>query len=471
MPEAGDSLRFFPVPMDSLDFRAHTVDLYIRFDATPGQPTLYRSAGLEFTKADAERLATQGVKFLYISAAQHAAYRKALAERLEAAFTDKAAATEERARIVRSACGKMIEDVLLLPGQSEPVAAVKEISERFGEWSKADPQAFTYLLDMSGHDFYTTTHMVNVGVGCGLLAKEAFPNDAELFKLVVQGGLLHDLGKRNIPESVLNKEGKLSDAEWNQIKVHPSLGFEELKNNPEIPSAVLEMVRDHHERPDGKGYPNGVDGSKLSIPAKICGIVDVFDAITAARPYRGPTPPARTLQMMQDGRGTQFDADLFDAWTRVVNTMLKEDPQRAPVAPPIDPKAPPPSLAAFAQVAPEGVIASLSRPAPLEGDQRRPYERKRCDIAAMATFKWQGKKYTVRPGEFFRVRVVDVSRGGLQIETPWPLTLNDVLVVQLPTKDKPIARLCRVVRVRSAGAAWSAGVCFIDAQAAASPAA
>jgi HD-GYP domain-containing protein (c-di-GMP phosphodiesterase class II) len=461
--KSSSDARYFPIPMDSLDFRAHTVDLYIRFDHTPGQPTLYRSAGLEFSKNDALRLHEQGVKFLYISAHQHAAYRKALADRLESTFTDAASAVQERARIVRAACGKMIEDVLLLPGESEPVAAVREISERFGEWSNADPRAFTYLMDMSGHDFYTTTHMVNVGVGCGLLAKQAFPKDVALFKLVVQGGLLHDIGKRNVPEQVLNKEGKLTEAEWDQVRVHPALGYEELRTNPDIPPGVLEMVRDHHERLDGKGYPNAAAGDSLSIPARICGIVDVFDAITAARPYRGPTPPERTLEIMSEGRGTQFDEGLFDAWKQVVTSMVKADPQRAPGN--VAGAGANLSLGALAQMAPEGVLVNLNRPSPRAGEDRRVHERKRCNLTATAIFKYQGKPYAIAIGEVFKVSVIDISRGGLMVETPWPFALNDILEVHLPAKDKSIARLARVVRVRrSRNGLWTAGLCFIESQ-------
>jgi HD-GYP domain-containing protein (c-di-GMP phosphodiesterase class II) len=470
MADTGQSMRFFPVPMDSLDFRAHTVDLYIRFDHNPGQPTLYRSAGLEFSKDDAARLQDQGVQFLYISAGQHGAYRKALADRLERTFTDSGAAVQERARIVRAACGKMIEDVMLLPGESEPIAAIKEISERFGEWSSADPRSFTYLLDMSGHDFYTTTHMVNVGVGCGLLARQAFPEDKELFQLVVQGGLLHDLGKRNVPEHVLNKEGKLSEAEWGQVRMHPALGYEELKANPEIPAGVLEMVRDHHEQLNGEGYPNGIGGEKISLPARICGIVDVFDAITAARPYRGPTPPERTLEIMSEGSGTQFDPDLLESWKRVVTSMVKADPQRAPANQPGAGAGI--SLASVAQAAPEGLLVNLNRPVARAGDDRRVHERKSCSIPATAIFKWQGKPYAIAPGQSFKVRILDLSRGGVLIETPWPLALNDILEVQLPAKAKPIARMARVVRVRRSGnGLWSAGMCFIESGQLAKPAA
>src|SRR5688572_28880555 len=98
--------------------------------------------------------------------------------------------------------------------------------------------------------------------------------------------MLHDAGKRSIPEEILNKEGKLDPDEWSQIQQHPTLGYKELKLHPSLPDIVPLMARDHHERLDGKGYPNGIRGDDIEFPARVCAVVDVYDAITAARPYR-----------------------------------------------------------------------------------------------------------------------------------------------------------------------------------------
>ncbi|CAG1010687.1 Cyclic di-GMP phosphodiesterase [Phycisphaerales bacterium] len=456
--------RFFPIPVDALDHDVLQMDLYIKFAGQPGAPTLYRSSGLKFTPEDSERLAAQNLKFLYIPGNQHHVFRKSLAERLDRTFKDPSQARDQRARVVRDVCSKMIEDVLLFPGDAEPIAAVADISRNFADWSASDPKGFSHLLNMSSHDFYTATHMVNVGVGCGLLAKEVRPGDREFFTLAVQGGLLHDLGKRGVPSELLNKEGKLTPEEWKVMSSHPAAGFEELKQNPAIPEMVLSMVRDHHERLDGKGYPAKLDASRISPPARICAIVDVFDAITAARPYRGPTPPADTLKIMRDGRGTQFDADMFDLWERLVGQMLQADPTRAPAPSPEGPKL---TLAGVADQDP-----ACDHPTPpsiernLYADNRRRFPRFAVSIHAAAQVVRAGKAMPVRRGEKFTVQVVDIGRGGLQIQTPWPLSLNDLLLIDLeiPGQQK-VSRLARVVRVRRAGdAQWASGVAFMEAE-------
>lgn len=451
-------MRFLPIPIDSLDYRVHALDMYIRHRGD-GAPALYRAAGTEFTAEDAERLASQKVGFLYINATQHSVYRKALAERLERRFQDEALSRQERARVVRAACARMIEDVLLFPGQAEPLEAVAEMAGRFTTWSQSDPATFSYMLEMSDHDFYTTTHMVNVGVGCGLLASRLSPGDKDFQERLHTGGLLHDVGKRGVPEDLLNKEGKLSDEEWQVVRRHPLLGHEELAASGRLPPEVLEMARDHHERPDGKGYPNGRGGARLSLPARICAVVDVFDALTAARPYRGPMPPANALKIMKDGVGMQFDERVFGAWRELVEDLVREDPTRAL------PEGPAEKFGTLEKYRP-GTVEAVSEGEGVRGstlglDNRRRFERHAVSLVVEMEFVRPLKAYPVGVGERFKVKAVDLSREGIQVETPWPLAINDLVVVHFETTKGPVEWRARVVRVRSFGRTWRAGVQFL----------
>lgn len=458
--------RFFPVPVDALDFQTLHMDLYLRYDNGP--PTLYRAQGVSFTPDDLQRLAERGVQFLHIPASQHAAYRLCLARRLDQSFRDPEKAAIERGRIIRASCAKIIEDVLLFPGESEPIQSVSEISKTFTQWSREDPEVFSYLMDMSSHDFGTATHMINVGVGCGLIARELDHDDDDLFATVVQGGMLHDLGKRGIPEAILNKEGKLDAEEWKIVSAHPMKGYEELRKNPAIPQAVLSMVRDHHEHLSGSGYPQGLRNDQISLPARLCAVIDVFDAITAARPYRGPTPPADTMKMMTDGRGKQFDPQIFDLFRGIVDRLVDADPSRAPQ------ESDPAGIRLLSDILPRGGspraptvpdIAFQPRsatPLPRKNNRRR-FDRFRCDLPATATFLHQGKPVGVKMGQSFTLRIVDIGRGGLKVVTPWPPSINDVLSIEVqPKEGGPVQRICRVVRVRKHAQGWASGVAFIQ---------
>lgn len=459
----------FPVPVGTIDHDTLEMDLYLRYDGH-AEMTLYRGAGVRFMQEDADRLAEQGVRFLYVPLRQHTVYRRALCKRLEGTFGDQKLTRAERGRVVREACSKMIEDVMLFPGHEHTIQAVADISRTFAAWSERDTEGFGYLLDMSTHDFYTITHMVNVGVGCGLLAKALEINEPDLVSVIVQGGLLHDVGKRHIPEEILNKEGKLAPEEWEQVRMHPTLGYEELHRHRNIPEMVLEMARDHHERPDGNGYPSGRKGAEIGLVARICAVVDVYDSLTAARPYRGPIPPLDALKMMKEGAGSQFDPHVLETWERLVEQMVEHDSSRA-----VSREAgggprslteimPRPSLEA-------GVCGGVRGPANSDGAERRRHTRFRCELWAEAIFERQGKPCPVGVGEAFQVLVTDVSQGGVQLETSWPFTLNDILLVHLPRKDGgKIKRYVRVVRVRSAPKGrWAAGACFLGENAGEEP--
>jgi HD-GYP domain-containing protein (c-di-GMP phosphodiesterase class II) len=463
---------FFPVHIDSLEIDALEMDLYIRYQQ--GEPTLYRAQGVDFTTEDWSRLLDQGIEFLYVPMSQHAEYRRALSRRVEGMFRAPGRGKEERGRMVRASCVRMVEDVMLFPGNSGALSVTAEVGDLFARLAEEDQSSFSYILDMSEHDYATTTHMVNVGIGCGLLVKELRPTDAKLVGLAMQGGLLHDIGKRDVPEETLNKEGKLSEAEWAQIRRHPTTAYEELSQQPGIDPVVLEMARDHHERLDGTGYPTGRYASELSFAARVCAVVDIYDSITAARPSRGPIAPAEALRLMADGVGVQFDQEIFETWRAVVGRMLREDPARAPARTGAGAR----RLIALMQGPPRtgrggggGRVRAVSVSELPErkdirlGGERRMHPRRNCNLMILASFERQMKECPVLPGRAFEAVVLDLSRSGMQIQTSWPLSQNDLLRVEFRSGDQMVERRVRVVRVRrGADGNWVAGTCFVEAE-------
>ncbi|HVZ94105.1 MAG TPA: HD domain-containing phosphohydrolase [Phycisphaerales bacterium] len=466
MTAASNQREFIPIAMDSLDYCALDMDLYMRAGRDPTM-TLYRTRGLEFLPEDAARLTSQGVRFLYVKVTQHGAYRKMLANRLERLAADPAATTAQKTKSVRESCAKIIEEAMLLPGQPDAFDTFGEIGRLFTTWANKDGDGFTYLMDMSSHDYYTTTHMVNVGVGCGLLLRAVNPSDEAAFSAITIGGMLHDVGKRGVPEEILNKEGKLTDEEWSKIKTHPALGYDELVNNKTLPPVVAIMARDHHEHMNGKGYPNGRTGEDLSLEAKICAIVDVYDAITAARPYRGPIAPQDALKMMSEKRGTQFDPDLFDAWHNLIERLIKDDPSRAVK------ESAPGAVKPLDEMSASGhetndvvVIQPARRGGRSMTKEKRRFERTPFQMPVEVTFIRQGKPMPVDPGQPFRAETIDLSRSGIGLCTEWPLSVGDIITVSLTDKTgKVVLKHCEVVRVRALKRGWLAGACFVEARA------
>lgn len=439
---------FFPAPLASLSNETLEVDLYL-VHGEGREPALYRGSGLPFTPHDAVRLAETGVKYVYIPLAQHGAYRRMLMSTTERLFADKGVAVKERGKIVRATCSKIIEDVLMFPGWPEAVDAVEEISVCFTRWAEEAQHEFSYVLDMTAHDFYTTTHMVNVGVGCGMLAKELRPGDADFLKLVFEGGLLHDLGKRGVPEEILNKEGKLTDEEWAVLKVHPAKGYDELRDREGVSAVVLEMTRDHHEKLDGSGYPNGLKGDQISFHARLCGVVDIYDALTTARPYRGPIPPMKALSMMREEAGPKLDPDIFEAWEALVHKLLRDDPARA-----VGGRA--------GSIATVTAAPRADEPRKHTGDEKRGHPRRVCRLRGEACFEYRGKQVGPEVGEWYPVNIVDISQSGLGLRFEFAPSKGDLIRVRIPQPSgRPLEREGEIVRVRQdPGGAYLVGMRF-----------
>ena len=129
-------------------------------------------------------------------------------------------------------------------------------------------------------------------------------------ELLYWSALLHDLGKIAVPEYILLKPGPLTEEEYNQIKRHPGYGAELLESISPDFAPLAEVVRAHHERWDGAGYPLGLSGGRIPLMSRIIAIVDVFEALTSARPYRQPVPYGQAMAYISEGAGSQFDPQL-----------------------------------------------------------------------------------------------------------------------------------------------------------------
>jgi putative two-component system response regulator len=131
-------------------------------------------------------------------------------------------------------------------------------------------------------------------------------------------GLLHDVGKIGVPDAVINKPSRLTEEEFSLIKNHPVMGARILKNIKEMPQ-LSSGARWHHERYDGKGYPDGLKGKDIPEEARIIAVADSYDAMTSRRSYRDPLPQDVVRDEIVKGRGTQFDPDFADIMLKMID--------------------------------------------------------------------------------------------------------------------------------------------------------
>ena len=201
--------------------------------------------------------------------------------------------------------GKAIDSEICLP-------IVDEVTSSLAR----NPSAFLSLARLKDKDDYTYMHSVAV---CGLmvaLGRHMGLADAEVREAGL-AGLLHDVGKMQMPLEVLNKPGALTDAEFNVMRGHPERGWDLLKEGAKVPASALDVCLHHHEKMDGTGYPHKLAGEEISLFARMGAVCDVYDAITSARPYKNAWDPAGSLQRMSQWKG-QFDPIVFQAFVKSV---------------------------------------------------------------------------------------------------------------------------------------------------------
>ena len=175
-------------------------------------------------------------------------------------------------------------------------------------------EAFAKVIDMK--DEYTRGHSSRVAKYTSMLTRE-LGYDEETIERYYNIALLHDIGKVGVPKEVLNKPGKLNDEEYNIIKSHSSMGYHVLKDISVMPELAI-GAQSHHERPDGKGYPNGLKGDEIPRVAQIIAVADTFDAMYSDRPYRKRMNFEKAVSIIQEISGTQLTSDVVDAFLRLV---------------------------------------------------------------------------------------------------------------------------------------------------------
>lgn len=181
-------------------------------------------------------------------------------------------------------------------------------------------QTLRYTVEVK--DPYTRGHSDRVSEFSVLIGKHLGLPEEQIHTLKI-GGLFHDIGKIGVPDSILLKESRLTDDEYSQIKNHPTIGSHIL-STATIFQDIIPIVKHHHERYDGKGYPSKLSGEDIPYLARIVAIADTFDAMTSKRPYRDALPIEKVKEEFIKGMGTQFDPSLADLFLKLLENNFSE---------------------------------------------------------------------------------------------------------------------------------------------------
>lgn len=223
-------------------------------------------------------------------------------------------AAETRTR-TRSYINKLFEEIRL--GFAVDTETAKAVVHELVETIAEDADTALWLTNLKNVHEYTAQHCVNVSVLSIVFGKHlGFTKDQ--LKLIGLGALLHDVGKMQTPPEILNKPGKLTTEEFEIIKKHPVDGYQLMKETGTIPEQALQIIRYHHERVSGRGYPDGLKGDQVSTAVLMVAIADVYDAITSDRVYHAGLPAHEALKALYQIAPGEFGKKLMEEFIRCI---------------------------------------------------------------------------------------------------------------------------------------------------------
>jgi HD-GYP domain-containing protein (c-di-GMP phosphodiesterase class II) len=214
----------------------------------------------------------------------------------------------------RAALARAFEEAATMPGALLPPEMLAELTDMAGRILQEVLQLDDREVEFGNGKpawAYIVEHSIDATVAGVLVGRRLLPAD-ELPPLAT-GLFLQDIGKLALPERIVQKPGALDPGEWELMMQHPLLGLQFLRDDS-IPAVAKSVVRGHHERWDGSGYPDGLIGEDIPLAARIAAVADVFDAVTSQRYHAPPVSPGEAVEIIRDGSGSAFDPRVANAF-------------------------------------------------------------------------------------------------------------------------------------------------------------
>lgn len=259
------------------------------------------------------------IELLYISEAERQQFEDYVARHLRAIARNSAMPLDEKVTIIYEKASEALESMFHNPEALENVAKAQTIVGGVVDTILHDNATVASLMKITAHDYYTHTHSINVSFYALCLGDFLRMGEKDLEALGM-AALLHDLGKSKVSETIINKNGRLSEAEFEIMKGHPAMGYEIACSLGISDNRILSGIRHHHEKLSGNGYPDRLGGERISHFARIIGVCDVFDALTTKRAYKDPMRSFDALLLMKNEMQGHLDMGVVDTFIK----MLRE---------------------------------------------------------------------------------------------------------------------------------------------------
>ncbi len=292
------------------------------------------AAGEHYTQDLHKTLEREEITEVYIRKDQEGAFQDYLNSIIQEAIHSPHVPTEKKTQLLYDNAEHIVQKVYQERPNRENIKVGRQLVENFSTHISTDTISTDALFSLFSKDYYTFTHSVQVAF-LGMSFCKFLGWKPEEIKDFGTGALFHDVGKNAIEDSILNKPGKLDRDEFEIIKKHTSLGYEQMRSAQVISKNQLLVVLHHHEAMDGSGYL-GLKGYEIHKYARVARIIDVYDALTTKRSYKEAMPPGKALEIMAGEMKATFDDPLLKAFQRFVGwrQARQEQAQLQPSPPP-----------------------------------------------------------------------------------------------------------------------------------------
>ncbi len=251
------------------------------------------------------------VERLFVMDEDYEKYKEYAQRHLKTIASKKDVPFEQKADIVYSKASEVMDELFQNPDALGNMQKSQDIVDGFVNLVLQDEATLESIMKIAAHDYYTHTHSINVSIYALSLAKFLGLKDKDL-EDIGMSSMMHDLGKSKVGWEIINKNGKLTDAEFTQMKKHPAAGYDIARNMGITDKRVLSGIRSHHEKLDGRGYPDGLKDKQISLFPRIIAVCDVFDALTTKRSYKAAMTSFEAISLMKKEMKEHLDMRLID---------------------------------------------------------------------------------------------------------------------------------------------------------------
>lgn len=310
--------KFIAIPLESLRLDTEVNFKIYVITKKEKEPVLYRAENLQFTEEVRKRLQENDVGHVYIDSSDRDEYWQYIEHNLDNILADDGIDSQKKAEVVYSSATQLIEHLFENPWMREGIRRSEKLVESTAYFLLHDQTAFKHFLSVRSYDYYTYTHSVNVYVFSVALADRVGIGEMSDILELGTGALLHDIGMSLVARRIVNKSGPLNTQELAAIKKHPTHGVKILREAGGISEECLAVVRQHHERCDGSGYPEGFSRKQIHPYARLAAVVDVFDAMTTQRLYGEALTSFTAFLTMKNDMRAGLDQDMFREFVQLM---------------------------------------------------------------------------------------------------------------------------------------------------------